>query len=167
MGGAKKLPGVLDYPSLPRRHALLSAYGLCRSQDVGGDRPGPGLSASTFLQPCLSPAEVWPSASSLQPPSSSSSSPLSWWVAMCRRWCAGAGRAESCTRWVWACSSSEGAKKVSQKEVGARGAGRRDGQEEGDEMQGDRHRETPMNPKSLCTPQVPTRTPGDGTHILF
>lgn len=28
-------------------------------------------------------------------------------------------------------------------------------------------RETPMNPKSLCTPQVPTRTPGDGTHILF
>lgn len=134
-GGAKKLPGVLDYPSLPRRHAL-SAYGLCRSQDVGGDRPGPRLSASTFLQPCLSPPEVWPSASSLQLPSSSSSSPLSWWVATCRRWCAGAGRAESCTRWVWACSSSEGAEGCLSQESesegsGSRGASRREGEEEG------------------------------------
>lgn len=28
------------------------------------------------------------------------------------------------------------------------------------------NRETPMNPEPLCTPQVPTRAPGDGTHVL-
>lgn len=84
-------------------------HGLCWPQDVSGDKDGSGPSASTFLQLCLSPPEVWPSASSSQPPSSSLSSPLSWWVAMCRRWCAGAGRVESYMRWAWACSSSEGA----------------------------------------------------------
>lgn len=36
--GAKELPGVLDSPSLPRRHALLPARGPCWSQGVGGDK---------------------------------------------------------------------------------------------------------------------------------
>ena len=83
---------------------------------------------------------AWASASSWLCPSSSSSSPPSWWVATCRRWCARAGSAESCTRWGYRALGPRGAWRETwvelevQKEVWSqRGPeGERDRKNEGD-----------------------------------
>lgn len=113
---------VLSPSSCPGGHVLCGPLprGLCPGAgSLTRVAPGCRMGMESMVQGVL-PAQpistvspppssgVWASASSLLRPSSSSSSPPSWWAATCRRWCARAGRAESCTRWAYLALGPEG-----------------------------------------------------------